>query len=93
MTKIYVGNLDFEAGEPGVRDLFQAFGDVASVEIPTDWETGHSRGFAFVIMRNESEAGTAISELSGTSWNGRSLVVREAPKVPANGFRSLALDQ
>ncbi len=93
MTKIFVGNLDFNASESGIRRLFEPFGDVGTVEIAADWETGHSRGFAFVTMKDDSEAGTAIVELNGASLDGRSLAIRKAPPVPPNGFRALALEQ
>ncbi len=91
MTKIFVGNLDFQASVAGVRGLFEPFGDIDSVDIAADWETGHSRGFAFVTMKNDSEAGKAIAGLSDASLDGRSLTIRTAPVVPAVGFRSPAL--
>lgn len=89
--KLYVGNLDFEANEDAVRRLFQPFDSVETVEIATDWETGHSRGFAFVRMTDESEAQKAIARLDGEELDGRSLAVREAPPEIPSGFDSLAI--
>ena len=48
MTNIYVGNLSFDATEEDVRQAFAEYGEVASVNIIKDRETGRPRGFAFV---------------------------------------------
>jgi RNA recognition motif-containing protein len=74
--KIYVGNLPFSASEDQVRDLFSAHGDVTSVAIITDRETGRPRGFGFVEMESGAEA--AIETLNGTEMDGRNLNVNEA---------------
>ena len=74
--KIYVGNLPFSASEDQVRDLFSAHGDVTSVAIITDRETGRPRGFGFVEMESGAEA--AIETLNGTEMDGRDLNVNEA---------------
>jgi len=74
---IYVGNLPFSASENEVRDLFGQHGDVHSVKLITDRETGHPRGFGFVEMDPEA-AMAAISSLDGTDYGGRALRVNEA---------------
>jgi cold-inducible RNA-binding protein len=82
MMKIFVGNLSFGATEAAVRSLFEAQGTVDSVTIVTDRDTGRSKGFAFVEMANDVEAGKAIAALSGKEVDGRPLTVNEArPKV------------
>jgi len=90
MTRIYVGNLDFSATEDQVRNIFKPFGSIKDVGIATDWETGHSRGFAFVEMDN-GDAEKAIRELRGASLDGRDLTIRKAPPVIPAGFDSLSL--
>ena len=81
MTTLYVGNLPFSATENEVRDLFAAHGEVSSVNLITDRETGRPRGFGFVEM--ESGAENAISALNNAQMGGRSLVVNEArPREP-----------
>ncbi len=52
VTNIYVGNLSFRATEDDIRQAFGAYGEVATVNIIVDRETGRSRGFAFVEMPN-----------------------------------------
>jgi RNA recognition motif-containing protein len=75
---IYVGNLSWGTREDDLREAFEAYGDVSSVSIITDRETGKSRGFGFVEMPSESEARAAIAALNGTDMGGRNLTVNEA---------------
>lgn len=75
--KIYVGNLSFEATEDQVRDLFAEYGEVESVAMITDRDTGRFRGFCFVEME-ASAADAAISALDGQEIDGRNLRVNEA---------------
>ena len=93
MTKIFVGNLDFNATEEQLRSIFASHGIVSGVNIATDWETDHSRGFAFVEMRHDSDAEEAIKALNGIRLDGRFLTVRQAPPVIPTGFDALPLDR
>ena len=96
MKNIFVGNLDFNASEEGVRSLFEQHGQVNSARIMTDRETGRSRGFAFVEMENEGEADQAIAALNGYTLDGRALNVNEARPKPDRGSgasMSTTLDQ
>ena len=75
---IYVGNLSRDATEDELRQKFEAFGQVTSVNIIKDKYSGESRGFGFVEMATKSEAQAAINELNGTSLGDRTLSVNEA---------------
>jgi RNA recognition motif-containing protein len=75
---IYVGGLPYDVTEADLRDAFEAFGTVASVNIITDKFSGQSRGFGFVEMASTSEAQAAITGLNGKELNGRTLNVSEA---------------
>ena len=75
---IYIANINFRATEEELKELFQQFGEVSSVKIITDRETGRSRGFGFIEMPNDQEAKGAISQLNGTEFQQRNLVVSEA---------------
>ena len=77
MKKIYVGNLPFSATEDELNGLFAAHGEVESIALITDRETGRPRGFGFVEMSDEGAA-AAIAALDGTEMGGRSLRVNEA---------------
>jgi len=85
--KIYVGNLPFSSTEGDLRSLFARHGDVASVNVIMDRETGRARGFAFVEMEQEDSAREAIRSLDGTELDGRSLRVNEAEDKPRGGGR------
>ena len=75
--KLYVGNLPFSTNEDEIRDLFAAYGDVESVNLIIDRETGRLRGFGFVEM-NEEGASAAMEALNGKDFGGRDLRVNEA---------------
>jgi RNA recognition motif-containing protein len=82
LMKIYVGNLAFETTPAEINTLFSRHGEVHEVTIITDRETGRSRGFGFVEMRNEQAARAAISALEGAELGGRHLTVNEAKPRP-----------
>jgi len=84
MSKIYVGNLPFTATEDSVRALFAQHGNVDSVALITDRETGRPRGFGFVEMPR-SDAAKAIQNLNGQDMGGRALKVNEAQDKPRSG--------
>ena len=75
---IYVGNLSYSLSESELRDAFADFGEVSSVKVLMDRETGRSRGFGFVEMPNQSEGEAAIAQLNGKELSGRALRVNEA---------------
>jgi RNA recognition motif-containing protein len=81
MTTIYVGNLPFDATEQDVRALFERHGQVESVKLINDRETGKPRGFGFVDMP-QAQAQGAIAALNGFAMNGRALRVNEAQERP-----------
>ena len=84
MAKIYVGNLPFSASEADIRTLFSQHGEVQSVSLPTDRETGRPRGFGFVEM-SQADAAKAIQSLNGYNMGGRPLRVNEAQDKPRTG--------
>jgi RNA recognition motif-containing protein len=79
---IYVGNLSYDVTQEDLRDVFAEYGEVKSVVIPSDRETGRVRGFAFVEMNESAQEDSAISALDGAEWMGRALRVNKArPKT------------
>jgi len=77
-TKMYVGNLSFDATEADLRDLFSQHGTVTEASLVMDRETGRPRGFAFVSMDSKEGMEAAIRELHGKDFLGRPLTVNEA---------------
>jgi len=85
---IYVGNLSFDTAEDDLRQAFEGYGQVTSVNIIKDKYSGESRGFGFVEMADKTEALAALSGLNGTELNGRALTVNEArPRAERDGGR------
>jgi len=76
--ELYVGNLPFETTEDDLRRLFSVSGNVQSVHIITDKESGKSKGCGYVKMTNEAEAKDALDSLDGALLEGRLITVSEA---------------
>lgn len=76
-VKLYIGNLPYSTGEDELRSLFENHGQVDSVKVITDRNTGRSRGFGFVEMPDDL-ARAAMEALGGQDLGGRKLVVDEA---------------
>jgi RNA recognition motif-containing protein len=76
--RLFVANIAFTTTEDELERLFAPYGSVDRVQIITDRDTGHSRGFAFVEMPDATQAQAAIAGLNGTSLGGRPLTVNEA---------------
>jgi len=75
---IYVGNLSFEATEADIEHAFGEFGNVKTVNIVKDRDTGRSRGFAFVEMHDKESGQKAIQGLNEQQIAGRPVTVNEA---------------
>ena len=84
--RIYVGNLSFNTGEAELQTLFATMGDVASVRLVRDRDTGRSRGFGFVEMADATQGRAACATLDQQEFEGRRLTVNEAkPQEQRNG--------
>jgi RNA recognition motif-containing protein len=77
-TKIYVGNLSYDTTEEQIKEAFADMGEIESVSLVTDRDTGRSKGFAFVEMTDQAAAKSAIEQLNGTEVDGRTMNVNEA---------------
>ena len=75
---IFVGNLPYTLGEQELRTEFEAFGQVDSVRVIKDRETGKSKGFGFVEMPDQAAAQRAVTSLNGKEIGGRKAVVNES---------------
>jgi RNA recognition motif-containing protein len=75
---IFVGSLPFQLEEADLRELFEAYGEVSTVKLISDRETGRSKGFGFVEMPDDEAAQKAITGLNGTDVKGRSIAVSQA---------------
>src|SRR5215475_3885930 len=92
---MYIGNLSYETTEQALRDLFMQAGNVTSVALIKDRDSGRSKGFAFVEMSSQAEMQKAISMFNGYTLNERQLTVniarpreeRGGPREPRGDFR------
>ncbi len=87
MKRLYVGNLSFHTTEDQLRGLFASYGQIDSVSLATDRNTGQSRGFCFVEVADDASAARAIEELNGRDLDGRALNVNEARPREERGPR------
>ena len=93
---IYIGNMSFDTTEDQLRQAFEGYGEVSTVNIITDRDSSQSKGFGFVEMSAKDEATAAISGLNGQELVGRTVRVSEAkPRTQSgnrdggNGYRKL----
>jgi len=84
--KLYVGNMSYTTTEDQIRDLFAQVGEVSSVALIMDRETGRAKGFGFVEMNTDEQALEAIKRFNGYSLDDRALTVNEArPREERSG--------
>jgi cold-inducible RNA-binding protein len=76
--KLYVGNLPYTVTEDDLRTLFAEAGNVSSVTLIKDRDSGRSKGFGFVEMSSQAEAEQAIKLLNGRHYGDRDLTVNIA---------------
>ena len=84
---IYVGSLSYDVTEEELKQAFEVFGEVESVKIINDMNSGRSKGFGFVEMSGKSKGLSAIDGLNGTEMKGRSIKVNKAkPRSEDNRY-------
>ncbi|MFP4559583.1 MAG: RNA recognition motif domain-containing protein [Archaeoglobaceae archaeon] len=79
---IYIGNLPYDVKDDELRQGFESYGQVFSVNVVKDRFSGRSKGFAFIEMSDEDEAKAAIDGLNGTTMTGREIKVNKARPKP-----------
>ncbi len=85
-VKLYVGNLPYTTSEDDLRALFAQAGNVVSVAIIRDRDSGRSKGFGFVEMDSDADAQNAISKFNSYKMGERALTVNPArPREERNG--------
>uniref|UniRef100_A0A0E0LNP9 RRM domain-containing protein n=1 Tax=Oryza punctata TaxID=4537 RepID=A0A0E0LNP9_ORYPU len=84
--KVFVGNLPFSVDSSQLAGLFEQAGSVEMVEVVYDRQTGRSRGFGFVTMSTAEEAGAAVEQFNGYTFQGRPLRVNSGPPPPRDDF-------
>lgn len=85
---IFAGSLPYQLQEADLKNLFEAYGEVSSVKLITDRETGRSKGYGFIEMPDDEVALKAISGLNGMQVSGRAIAVSQAEERKSNDRRS-----
>lgn len=87
--KLFVANLPFKMSEDEFAQQFRTFGEIHSVKIITDRETGRSRGFGFIEL-DDVAGRKAIANMDGQEIQGRQIKVSEAKPREQHrpGFRN-----
>ena len=75
---LYIGNLNYNATDADLNELFSKYGEVVSAKVISDKFSGRSRGFGFVEMASADAGKKAIEEVNGTDFMERAIVVNEA---------------
>ena len=78
MKKLFIGGLSWGTDNDLLRGKFEEFGAITEAKVIYDRETDRSRGFGFVTFNNNDDADSAMRELDGSDFDGRSIVVNEA---------------
>jgi RNA recognition motif-containing protein len=78
IMKLHVGNLSFQTTEDQLRSMFAPYGELRSVALGMNRETGQSRGFGFVEIDDAAHAQAALDGLNGTAIDGRTITVGPA---------------
>lgn len=82
---IYIGNISYSMTPEEIKEVFLPFGNVLSVKIITDKQSGRSKGYAFVEMENDADAENAIKGLNETEVKGRNVKVNSAHRKETAG--------
>jgi len=85
MKKLFVGSLSFNTTESELEAAFNRFGKLTEVKVITDRMTGRSRGFGFITFETDEAAQAAMSEMDGTTLDGRTITVNEAQEQRRDG--------
>ena len=85
--KLFVGGLSWSTDDDGLRQAFERFGSLSDAKVITDRETGRSRGFGFVTFDDAEDAQAAMTEMDGSSLQGRQIKVNLAEEKPRGSNR------
>ncbi len=83
--RLFVGGLSWNTDDEGLRQAFEAFGEVTDAKVITDRDTGRSRGFGFVTLADGAAADEATAKMDGNNLDGRTIRVNEAQERRRGG--------
>src|ERR1700754_268435 len=83
--KLFVAGLPYDFDDVDLKEMFELYGAVNFAKVVMDRETGKSKGFGFVDMPDDTEAGGAIETLDNASIRGKKMAVKEADEQNRGG--------
>lgn len=72
-TTLFVGNVSFQTTEDGLWEIFAEFGDIKSIRLPTERDSGRPKGFGYVEFTDIETAKKAYEGAQGKEVDGRNL--------------------
>ena len=88
MFSSLVGNLPWDVKDEDLKNVFSKVGTIISLRMPTDPESGRSRGFAFCEFKEQESVSVAIKHFNGFELNGRKIRVDSAANNPEKDNKS-----
>src|SRR5690554_6927573 len=75
---LFVAKLSAATTSDDLNDLFAEYGEVVSAKVIMDRDTGASKRFGFVEMKDEESAQKAIKDLNECLFDNSPIVVKQA---------------
>lgn len=67
---LFVKNLPYDFKEDDIGDRFRPFGEIQEIRVSMNWQTNQSKGFAFVVFKENADAKTALIKMNGKELKG-----------------------
>ena len=83
--KLYVGNLPWATTGDDLNKMFAEVGKVEDAVVISYKDTGRSKGFGFVTMKDDDAADEAVKKFNGFELEGRALIVDKARPMREEG--------
>lgn len=74
---IFVAKLNPSTDQDSLKELFSQYGEVSSVKVIMDRDTGRSKCYGFIEM-DDNGGQAAVSELNESEFEGNTIVVKES---------------
>lgn len=84
--QLYIGGLSPDTTESELTGAFARFGNVESVEIVRDFQSGESKGYGTIRIASDAEGEKAVAQLNNTMLSSQKVVVSRMPDTLPGEF-------
>ncbi len=84
---LHVAGLDDSVTKDVLIGAFSVFGEIQSVDIPIDSQSGKPRGFGFVEFMDANDATDAVDNMNQSEIYGRTIRVKFSSRKPPGQLR------